>query len=81
MILNSAKSRGAEVIVLSCPLCEFNLDTRQKDTVETFTDFMGIPVLYFTQLMALALGCETKELGLEMNYINPKPILKEKGLI
>jgi len=81
MILNSAKSRGAEVIVLSCPLCEFNLDTRQKDTVETFTDFMGIPVLYFTQLMALAFGLNGEACQFDRHYVDPIPLLIEKNII
>jgi heterodisulfide reductase subunit B len=81
MILNSVKSRGAEVIVLSCPLCEFNLDARQKDTVETFTDFTGIPVLYFTQLMALALGLGEEVCQFNIHYVNPYPLLIEKNII
>lgn len=80
-ILTSAQKLGAEVVVVSCPLCAFNLDQRQKDTVKKYPEFKHIPVLYFTQLMALALGCKKESLGLEINYINPKPILKKKGLI
>lgn len=80
-ILNSARGQGAEVVAVSCPLCAFNLDHRQKETVQKYTDFKRIPILYFTQLMAIALGCGEKDLRLELHHVNPRPLLVEKGLI
>jgi len=80
-ILTSAKDRGAEIVVVSCPLCAFNLDQRQKQTVEKYPEFKHIPVLYFTQPLAIALGCPEESLKFDLNFIDPKPILKEKGLI
>ncbi|TET70069.1 MAG: heterodisulfide reductase, subunit B, partial [Candidatus Aminicenantes bacterium] len=80
-ILTSAQSQGAEVVTVSCPLCAFNLDHRQEETVQKFPEFKNIPILYFTQLMAIALGCPEESLRFDLNSIDPKPILKEKGLI
>ncbi|MEE8605084.1 MAG: CoB--CoM heterodisulfide reductase iron-sulfur subunit B family protein [Candidatus Aminicenantaceae bacterium] len=80
-ILTSAKDRGAEMVVVSCPLCAFNLDQRQKHTVEKYPEFKHIPVLYFTQALAMALGCPEETLRFDLNFIDPKPILKERGLI
>ncbi len=80
-IVTSARNRGAEVMVVSCPLCAFNLDHRQKETVAKYPDFRGLPVLYFTQLMAIALGCSEESLRLDLHYVDPKPLLREKGLI
>jgi heterodisulfide reductase subunit B len=80
-ILTSAKDRGAEMVVVSCPLCAFNLDQRQKHTVEKYPEFKHIPVLYFSQALAMALGCPEETLRFDLNFIDPKPILKERGLI
>jgi len=80
-ILSSAQSQGAEVVVVSCPLCAFNLDQRQKKAVELFPEFKNIPVLYFTQALAIALGCPEETLRFDLNFIDPKPLLNEKGLI
>jgi heterodisulfide reductase subunit B len=80
-ILTSAQNQGADVVTVSCPLCAFNLDQRQKETAQLYPEFKNIPVLYFTQLLALALGCPEDSLGFNLNYIDPKPVLKEKGLI
>ncbi|MDZ7261444.1 MAG: CoB--CoM heterodisulfide reductase iron-sulfur subunit B family protein, partial [candidate division KSB1 bacterium] len=55
-ILSAALAQGAEAMVTSCPLCQFNLDRRQLEIMQRYIGFREIPVLYFTQLMALALG-------------------------
>lgn len=80
-ILTSARGQGAEVVAVSCPLCAFNLDHRQKETAQIYSDFKKMPILYFTQLMAIALGCEEDALRLDLHFVDPKPILKEKGLL
>lgn len=75
-ILENAKIRGADLVVVACPLCHMNLDARQiqmKPRPE-------IPALYFTQLMSLAFGLED-EAALRRNLIDPRPLLKEKGLL
>ena len=56
-ILSSVQDHGADVVIVSCPLCAFNLDQRQKDTVMQFPDFKHTPILYFSQLLGIALGC------------------------
>lgn len=80
-ILTSASGLGAEAVVVSCPLCAFNLDQRQKKTLEKYPDFKTVPILYFSQLMAIALGCPEESFGFDLHYIDPKPLLKEKKLI
>jgi len=80
-ILTSATSNGAEVVVVSCPLCAFNLDQRQKLTARLHPEFKHIPVLYFSQLLAIALGCSEESLRLDLHYIDPRPLLEKKGLI
>ncbi|MCD6482102.1 MAG: CoB--CoM heterodisulfide reductase iron-sulfur subunit B family protein [Thermoplasmata archaeon] len=79
-IINAARRNGADVIITSCPLCAFNLDNRQKLTKEMHPDFEYMPVLYFTQLMAIALGKE-EDAGLEDNFVDPRPILRERGFL
>jgi len=80
-ILGNAQKRGADLVVTSCPLCAFNLDSRQKVVKELYPDFREIPVLYITQLMAIAFGLDKKTWGFEYNYIDPEPVLKNKNII
>lgn len=80
-ILTSAQSQGADVVTVSCPLCAFNLDQRQEETIKHYPEFKNTPILYFTQLLAIALGCPEDTLRFDLHYVDPKPVLKEKGLI
>lgn len=80
-ILTSAMERGAEAVVVACPLCAFNLDHRQKRTVQLYPEFKNLPIFYFTQMLAIALGCPEESLRLDLHDLDPKPVLKKKGLI
>jgi len=80
-ILGSALRRGADVVVQSCPLCDFNLDHRQKEVAVRYSGFRQVPVLYFTQLLALSLGLGVETCRFDLHYVDPVPLLKEKGLI
>ena len=80
-ILTSAQRAGADVVSVSCPLCAFNLDNRQKETVNLYSDFKKMPILYFTQLLGIALGCPEEALRFDLNGVDPKPALKQKGLL
>jgi heterodisulfide reductase subunit B len=74
-ILDNAKAWGAEAIVTTCPLCQYNLDK-----LRAMTDG-SIPVFYFTQLLGVAVGLAQDELGLEHNAGDPAGFLKSKGLL
>lgn len=80
-ILASAKKKGGEAIITSCPLCFFNLDARQKDIKEKLGKAPDMPVFYFTQLMALALGLDPEVCMFDLHAVDPRPLLKAKGFI
>ncbi len=46
-VLDNASACGADLLVTACPLCKYNLDKNGKN---------GLPVVYFTELLAEALG-------------------------
>jgi len=79
-IITAAAEQGADMIAVSCPLCAHNLDHRQADAKNLAPGFHHLPVLYFTQLMAIALGCESSVLRFDLNYIDPQPALMRFGL-
>jgi heterodisulfide reductase subunit B len=79
-LLIQAKREGADVISTICPLCQFNLELFQEDVPTSTGKPPIIPVLYFTQLMALAFGCSAKEVGIKRSVVPLEPILKQKEL-
>jgi len=71
-IVSHAVKEGAEAIVLSCPLCQFNLDFNQRATE------FDVPVFYITELMALSFGLDIE---MKKHKIDPRSLLKEKGIL
>ncbi len=74
-IVASAREHGAQLIATACPLCQFNLDYPQRETEAGFTG-NEMPVVYFTQLMAAALGLPEEDWGLDSHYVNPAPAIE-----
>ena len=73
-VVASAQAHGAQVIITACPLCQFNLDYPQRETEASGTG-NGVPILYFTQLMAVALGLPEEDWGAEEHYLDPRSLL------
>jgi len=80
-VLQMAKQNGADVLVVACPLCQGNLDMFQGEAEKLLGERFGIPVIYFVQLMGLAMDLDRKRLCLDRLIVDPFPILIEKGFI
>jgi len=80
-ILSSALRREADALVLTCPLCNFNLSQRQQELRQKYSDFKGIPIFYFSQLLALALQLDPQLCHFELSYGEPLHLLKSKQLV
>ncbi|RME42066.1 MAG: disulfide reductase [Chloroflexi bacterium] len=78
-LLKNAADYQADVIVTLCPMCQLNLDGYQEQVNKHFGTNYQIPILYFTQLMGLALGIETKELGFGKEFVDAAPALAKIG--
>ena len=77
-LVNVAKEMGADVIATSCPLCFFNLDKRQEIAKQKHSEFEHMPIVYFTQLMAIAFGLTSQDvLHFDKHYISPEEVLKK----
>jgi len=64
-LLKTAEENGAEVIATVCPLCHLNLEGYQAKINEAYGAQHRMPIVFFTQLVGLALGIEPKKLGLD----------------
>src|SRR3989304_8299750 len=76
-VMTSAVGSGAELIITSCPLCQYNLEKSQP----ALSKQNAVPVIYFTQAIGLALGQDIETLGFEKNTTDVMPLLKKKGLV
>lgn len=68
-IIGDARDRGAEAIIVACPMCHSNLDMR-RDAINSYLgEKIDIPVLYITQALGLALDLDRKALGLQRHFV------------
>lgn len=80
-ILSWAERVGAEALVLSCPLCEFNLGKKQETLLEEERISKSIPTFYFTQLLAIALGLSHESCHFDLNEKASIELLKSKNYL
>ena len=80
-ILDDAQRHGAECVITACPLCQPNLDMRQQEIKKSLNKDYKLPIIYFTQLVGIALGISPKKLMLDKIFVNPMPLCREKGLL
>jgi heterodisulfide reductase subunit B len=76
-----ALEAGAEAIVVSCQMCQANLDMPQTTISEVFRKKYDLPVFYFTELIGASWGGIEVKTWLSRHMVNPVPLLKRKGLI
>jgi heterodisulfide reductase subunit B len=75
-IVEGAAEAGADCIVSACGMCEINLDTRQAPRSRE-----KMPIFYLTELMALAFGLPRVEKWLRRHSVDPRPLLRKRGLL
>jgi heterodisulfide reductase subunit B len=68
-LLQCALDNGADLIVTTCPLCHFNLEGYQNRINDVYATKFALPILYFTQLLGIALGLPPKSIGLDSSFI------------
>lgn len=73
-IMMMAREADANCVVTACPVCMANLDMRAGDNVR-------LPVFYFTELMALALGLPGPEAWFKLHHVDPRPLVRGLALI
>ncbi len=79
-IFAAAKETGAECIVTDCPMCQSNLDTMETDIEAEQGAHYGLPVLYVTEMIALAFGI-APDAWWRKHFVDPAPLLKSKNLL
>ncbi len=78
-LFDEAKAAGANCIVVACPMCHMLLDGQQSMVEKAHNTVIGLPILYFTQLIGLAMGLNEKELELDKNMVSPKTLIESIG--
>jgi heterodisulfide reductase subunit B len=75
--LNDIKTAGADCITLVCPFCSIMYDDNQRKIESTFNSSYNLPVLFYPQLLGLAMGFDPREIGLNMNRVKPTELIAQ----
>jgi heterodisulfide reductase subunit B len=79
-ILRAAEASGAEVIATECPTCHSGLEMHQIRAEKRFGIKTSVKIVYFTQLLGIALGLSQRTVGLQENVSNSMDFLYDKGI-
>jgi heterodisulfide reductase subunit B len=79
-LLHNAAEYKADLIACLCPMCQLNLDAYQGNVNKHFGADYNLPILYFTQLMALAFGVPAKEAGIGSEIVSANAALAKIGM-
>ncbi len=79
-LLTTAEDCGAEVIATECPTCHTGLEMHQARAEKVFGKKTHVKIIYFTQLLGMALGLSARRVGIHENLSDSRSLLKEKGL-
>ena len=72
---------GAQGIVVSCQMCQANLDMHHERTGKGSKKQGPMPIYYFSELIGLALGVKGVKKWLSRHITNPFSLLRELGLL
>ena len=79
-ILEAAEAAGAEVIATECPTCHAGLEMHQIRALKRLSKNTNVKIIYFTQLLGMAMGLSPRKVGLNGNISNSIKLMKEKGI-
>jgi heterodisulfide reductase subunit B len=68
-LLHCAAESGADLVTTTCPLCHMNLEAYQDKINHTYGTSYNMPIVYFTQLLGIAMGLPPASIGLDSSFI------------
>jgi heterodisulfide reductase subunit B len=75
LLVNAAENGAQAIVSTTCPLCHTALDAYQSAVNNKFKTKFNLPVLAIPQLIAIALGLDSKAAALDGNIVSPRKLL------
>lgn len=76
-IVRDALEHGADCLVATCPLCQFNMDAQQEKVCKENNITERLPVFFLTEIVGTALGLSIKELQIDRHFVDGTGLLEE----
>lgn len=74
--VDSAARAGSDMVVTPCPLCQMQLDMYQPEGRRAANTSAELPVLHLSQLIGLALGMSSEDLGIQRHVSAAHKVLE-----
>ena len=74
--MRGIKERNVDAIVVICPLCLHQFDVSQKELNQLGKRY-EIPTIHYVQLLAIAMGMDIEESGIDMHEITPPQFMEK----
>ena len=79
--LDNVNANKVDALITICPFCSIMYEKNQKKIESKFNVEYNLPVLYFPQVLGLALGIDQKKLGFRLNKIKPFELLEKLKVV
>lgn len=76
-IMKDAVARGANCMVVTCPMCQLNLDAHQDKFCKEQGIAERLPVLFITEVLGMAMNFDIEELQIDRHFVNAKGLFSE----
>ena len=80
-IFTDAIGRGANCLVTTCPLCQFNVDAYQDAVGKKYGIEKRLPVYFITELIGVSMGMSPEAMQVDRHFVDAMGLLKELNLI
>ena len=74
--LDHVTAAGADALVLICPFCAIMYEANQRRVEKLYETEYKLPVLYYPQILGLAMGFSLEEMGVRLNRVKPRELIE-----
>ena len=74
--LDHVTATEADGLVLICPFCAIMYEANQRRVESLYGMRYKLPVLYYPQLLGLAMGFSLEEMGIKLNRVKPRRLIE-----
>lgn len=80
-IMKDAVARDANCFVVTCPMCQLNMDAFQDEFCKEHGIEERLPVYFLTELIGLSMGMGIETLQIDRHFVESTKLLKELNLV
>jgi len=74
--LERAVAAGADALVIICPFCDIMYELQQRRIEKLYETRYNLPVVFYPQLLGLAMGLSADEVGLRLNRVKSRKLME-----